>query len=168
MKEKTKGDHVPQAQHHVPSPRRIYPATGHARGGRPLLSVIIPLHNGAALTRRCLASLGPVLQDVPAEIILEDNGSDGDTTEWLATLPEEIRVLRNNENLGFATACNQGAMAARGRYLFFTNNDTEASTEWLAPLLEAIERPAVGVVGCNLFCPDGKIRSERDDFERAA
>jgi len=159
VKEETKGDCFLPAQGHVSSPRRTPPATGPAPGGgRPLLSVIIPLHNGCALTRRCLSSLLTALKDVHAEIILVDNGSDDETPDWLAALPEGIRVIRNSENLGFATACNQGAMASCGRYLLFLNNDTEVSPAWLAPLLQAVEQPAVGVVGCKLLYPDGTIQ----------
>lgn len=159
MKEEPKGESILPTRDHGSFPQRISPPAGPARGGgRPLLSVIIPLHNGCALSRRCLSSLQPALKDVHAEIVLVDNGSADETSAWLASLPTEIRVLRNAENLGFATACNQGAQASRGRYLLFLNNDTEVSPEWLAPLLEAIKQPDVGVVGCKLLYPDGTIQ----------
>ncbi len=125
---------------------------------RPQVSVIIPFHNGSPLTRKCLSTLLPALSSVSAEILLVDNGSEDETAAWLKSLPTAIRILRNEQNLGFAHACNQGALASRGRYLLFLNNDTEVSPEWIAPLLKAIEQPGIGVIGCKLLYPDGTIQ----------
>ena len=66
-----------------------------------------------------------------------------------------FKLLRNQENLGFAKACNQGAKASDAELLFFLNNDTLAQEGWLAPLLAAFRREGrLGACGPLLLYPD--------------
>jgi GT2 family glycosyltransferase len=70
-----------------------------------------------------------------------------------------LRAILNTENTGFAAACNQGARAARGKYVVFLNNDTEVQSNWLGPLFSLAEAdPAVAAVGSKLLYPDGTIQ----------
>jgi glycosyltransferase involved in cell wall biosynthesis len=70
-----------------------------------------------------------------------------------------VRVIENEENRGFVGACNQGAEAARGRYLLFLNNDTVVLPGWLDALVETVERDArAGAVGSLFLYPDGRIQ----------
>jgi tetratricopeptide (TPR) repeat protein len=74
-------------------------------------------------------------------------------------LSGDVQVIRNQVNLGFGKACNQGASAARGKYLVFLNNDTIPQEGWLnALVLEADSDASVGVVGSKLLYPDGTIQ----------
>ena len=88
-------------------------------------SIIVPLFNRVDLTVSCLRALAAHTGDVDYEIVLVDNASTDDTPQLLAGLTGDITVVRNDENLGFATACNQGARAASSDRLVFLNNDTE-------------------------------------------
>jgi GT2 family glycosyltransferase/glycosyltransferase involved in cell wall biosynthesis len=113
------------------------------------VSFIIPLYNGLALTQAMLASLRPTLPgDLEHEIIFVDDGSSDGTAAWLATVAAPLRAVSNEQNLGFASACNRGADAATGDVLFFLNNDLEMIPGWFAPMLAALRRgPPIGVVG---------------------
>lgn len=120
--------------------------------------VVVPVHNRSGLTRRCLEQ---VLADLPAgcEAIVVDDGSSDDTPQVLASFGEAIRVLRLEENGGFAAACNAGAAAAGGEFLVFLNNDTEPRPGWLEELLAHAEaHPAAAVVGARLLYPDGTVQ----------
>ncbi|HEX8806298.1 MAG TPA: glycosyltransferase, partial [Candidatus Aquilonibacter sp.] len=80
-------------------------------------SIIIPVFNKAELTRNCLKKLQPSLEGGgDGEVIVIDNASSDHTQDVLATFPW-IRMIRNETNLGFAAANNQGARVARGRIL---------------------------------------------------
>ena len=54
----------------------------------------------------------------------------------LADYGDRIRVVRHEQNRGFATSCNDGAAIARGRHLVFLNNDTIPLSGWLSRVLE--------------------------------
>lgn len=121
-------------------------------------SIIIPLFNKAALTRRCLSTLRATLEGAgEGEVIVIDNGSSDETPQMLTEFPW-VTIIRNDRNLGFAAANNQGARAARGRYLVLLNNDTEAKPGWLAAMLDAATAPGVGIVGARLLYPAGTLQ----------
>lgn len=113
------------------------------------VSFIIPLYNCLPLTQAMLASLQATLPaDLSHEIIFVDDGSTDGTRPWLKNLPAPCRSILNETNLGFAKACNRGAAAAIGKFLFFLNNDLVLLPGWLGPMLAAFDRfPQVGFVG---------------------
>ncbi|HEX7766248.1 MAG TPA: FkbM family methyltransferase [Nitrospira sp.] len=130
-------------------------------------SVIIPVWNRCELTRDCIAALATTIKDLSWELIVVDNHSTDETAAFLATLSGDVQVIRNQDNLGFAKACNQGAAAARGQYLVFLNNDTVPLDGWLQALRnEAEEQPDVGVVGSKLLYPDKTIQHAGVVFSR--
>ncbi|MBX3461696.1 MAG: glycosyltransferase family 2 protein [Planctomycetes bacterium] len=109
-------------------------------------SVVIPCHNGADLTRRCLASLVAPPARLPAEIVLVDNGSRDDTAD-LAGLHPTIRVLRLPTNRGFAGGVNAGIRASHGDVVLVLNNDTQAAANLLDELLRRLlASPSIGAV----------------------
>jgi GT2 family glycosyltransferase/tetratricopeptide (TPR) repeat protein len=130
-------------------------------------SIIIPVFNKCELTQQCLTALAQVTNEVTWEVIIVDNASSDDTPTLLNSLSGDVQVIRNEENLGFAKACNQGAGAARGRHLVFLNNDTIPLHGWLKALVEEVEEhPEVAVVGSKLLYPDGTIQHAGAVFSR--
>ena len=123
----------------------------------PTASVVIPVHNRAALTAACLDALLAEPFGVDAEIIVVDDASTDDTLDVLAARP--VRVVTHAGNTGFAVACNDGAAAASGRYVVFLNNDTLPRPGWLASLVaEADAHPEAAAVGARLLYPDGTVQ----------
>ena len=53
-----------------------------------------------------------------------DNASKEDEASIVASRYPQVKVIRSEQNLGFAGGNNLGIKAALGRYLFFINNDT--------------------------------------------
>lgn len=140
---------------------------GRAKKPSYACSIVIPVWNNAALTRQCLTALAEVTDDVTYEVILVDNGSTDGVQDFLRTLGGDVQVIRNEENLGFAKACNQGARAARGEFLVFLNNDTIPLKGWLSALVEDIRAHAdVAVVGSKLLFEDGSIQHAGVAFSR--
>ncbi|MBS1879734.1 MAG: glycosyltransferase family 2 protein [Actinobacteria bacterium] len=121
-------------------------------------SVIVPVHGHAALTRRCLDAVLPLLPP-DCEAIVVDDASPDSTPALLRAYGERIRVVTLAANEGFAAACNAGAEAARGEALVFLNNDTEPRPGWLEALLgHAARRPRADVVGAKLVFPTGTVQ----------
>lgn len=121
-------------------------------------SIVIPVFNRASVTRQCLNAL---LEEVPgqAEVIVVDDGSRDTTPELLQGYGARVRVVTHERNLGFATACNDGAAASSGRYIVFLNNDTLPVEGWLHELVAYAERHEhAAVVGSKLMFPNETIQ----------
>ncbi len=132
-----------------------------------LCSIIMPVHNNVELTRQSLTALAKVTDGCEYEVIVVDNHSTDGTQEFLSSLGGDVQIIRNAENRGFSKACNQGAKAARGRYLVFLNNDTIPQTGWLEPLVREVEQDRdVAVVGSKLLYGDGTIQHAGVVFSR--
>jgi GT2 family glycosyltransferase/pyruvate-formate lyase-activating enzyme len=133
-----------------------------SKGSRPgpLVSIIIPLFNKVEFTRKCLESLFQNTPEGLYELIMIDNASTDSTKTFLQTIAKNnMKVIINEKNQGFAKACNQGANAARSRYVLFLNNDTEPLKGWLEPLLDIVEKDdSVAAVGSKLLYPDMTIQ----------
>ncbi|WHZ14751.1 MAG: Glycosyltransferase [Nitrospira sp.] len=130
-------------------------------------SIIIPVWNNLDLTKQCLTALAENTDGVTYEVVVVDNGSTDGVQDFLRTLGGDVQVIRNQENLGFAEACNQGARAARGEFLVFLNNDTIPLKGWLSALVEEVRmHPHVAVVGSKLLYEDGTIQHAGVAFSR--
>jgi GT2 family glycosyltransferase len=125
---------------------------------KPTASIVIPVHNRAELTRRCLDAVRATAPG-GCETIVVDDASTDETPRLLAGRGEEIRVLTLAENAGFATACNRGAAAADSDLLVFLNNDTEPRPGWLEALLAHAEaNPGAEAIGAKLLYPGGAVQ----------
>lgn len=123
------------------------------------ISIIIPVFNKCELTLQCIDALYKYRPSCSFELIVVDNASTDGTADYLSTLSTSIRVIRNQQNLGFALACNQGAQQARGSYLVFLNNDTIPLEGWLDELvIFTLTHPDAGIVGSKLLYPDDTIQ----------
>ncbi len=124
----------------------------------PQVSVIIPVYNNIAHTLHCLKSISQVGARTPYEVIVVDDCSSDETQAVLAHC-RGVRVVKNEKNLGFIGACNTGAAAARGEYVYFLNNDVQVLPGWLDELRDTFTAvPAAGLVGSKLVYPDGRLQ----------
>lgn len=137
--------------------RRWY-AAHHAR-----VSIVIPSYNDHHLLRRCLRSLLRTTDPRRTDIVISDDASPSEAhVEFLRTLRSpNVRVIRREENGGFARAVNTGIQAtAPGSDIILLNSDTEALEGWLEALLYAASaHDQVGIVGARLLYPDRTIQS---------
>lgn len=138
--------------------RRLGPRPGHREW--PLVSIVVPNRDGAAMLRRLLAGLRARTDYPRFELILVDNASTDDSLDLVRRVDVSfpISILANAHNESFSEACNQGAELARGELLLFLNNDIEPFEDgWLSELVachrRVMSRPA-GATSSTLVCPD--------------
>jgi GT2 family glycosyltransferase/Flp pilus assembly protein TadD/glycosyltransferase involved in cell wall biosynthesis len=119
----------------VPQPPEIVPNIG----------IVIPVCNNLDLTRACWTSVRKHT-GIPHQVVVVDNGS----TEDVAYEADQnnIEVIRNDANLGFAQACNQGIIHTHGDFVVILNNDTIVTPGWLERLMWHMEDdPQIGILG---------------------
>ena len=124
-------------------------------------SIIIPHYNGEKILLRCLKSLFKYTPD-NHEIIIVDNGSSDNSTKIIETQFPKVELIYNKTNLGYAEACNIGAIKAKNNYLIFLNNDTELTEKWIEPLIKTLDDESVSSVQ-----PKIKNLNHRDYFDYA-
>jgi GT2 family glycosyltransferase len=115
------------------------------------MSIIVLTYNNQELTKLCLDSIYSYSQYPSFELIVVDNASNDGTPEYLknfANQHQNVRLILNSDNKGFAAGNNQAAQIATGKFLVFLNNDTVVSQGWLWGLYQHLARdPKIGMVG---------------------
>lgn len=124
------------------------------------IAIVILTWNGLKFTRRCLDSLN--LSSLPnwVEVIVVDNCSADGTVEYLRQV-DGIRLIENNENLGYSRAVNIGIMAAQSDAdIVLLNNDVELiESDWLNRLSEvAFTEDELGIIGVKIIKDDGTLQ----------
>lgn len=92
------------------------------------LTVCIPAYDAANHIERAVRSIVPTEVDGDVEILVCDDGSTDDTwavLQGLASEIPEIRLLRNDANLGRPATRNRLLREARGRFLTWLDADDE-------------------------------------------
>ncbi len=124
----------------------------------PLVSIIIPTHNAAALLRTCVASIFARTDYAPYEILIVNNRSDDpETLAFFAELTPEsnVRVIDYDAPFNFSALNNFAVRHARGEVVCLLNNDIEVITgRWLDELVSHALRPEIGAVGAMLYYPN--------------
>lgn len=134
----------------------------------PLVSIIICVYNRAEKVGDCLDSL-LALKARDYEIVLVDDASTDATPRRLAQFKAAhgevpVTIVRNARNLGVSGARNSGIMAARGRYLFFTDSDCVVSPGWLDAMLAAFDDPTISAAAGWVIDPEPRNGAERAYF----
>ncbi len=129
---------------------------------KPLVTIIIVTWNGLELLKNFLPS---VLNTTYSnyEIVVVDNASEDDTLSYLHSNHPEVRIIRNDENFGYARGNNEAIRSTGGEYIVLLNNDAEVDPGWLEPVVAHAESDMrIGVLQPKILRTD-----ERNKFEYA-
>ncbi|MGH9533473.1 MAG: dolichyl-phosphate beta-glucosyltransferase [Terriglobales bacterium] len=117
----------------------------------PELSIVIPAYNEAARLPQTLAAVEQYLAAAheSAEILVVNDGSRDGTAAAARAFPSAfaLRVLDNPGNCGKGYSVRQGVLAARGRFILFTDADLSAPIAELAKLRAALDQGADIAIG---------------------
>jgi len=104
----------------------------------PLVSVIVLHYKGKHFLDACFRSI--LSQDYSNfEVILVDNGAVDDGAEIVQKSFPTVRVIRLEQNEGFAGGNNRGVREAKGELIVLLNDDTKVAPGWLTALVQAVE-----------------------------
>jgi len=117
----------------------------------PDLSIIIVNYNTRELLRERLKSL-------QGQIIVVDNASADGSQKMVKKEFPSVDLIKNQQNVGFARANNQGIQRTKSKYVLLLNTDCEATHQVITETLSYLEtHPEVGGISCKLVLPDGSI-----------
>ena len=133
------------------------------------LDIIIVNWNSGRHLNRCLESINAATSEEFGleRVIVIDNESRDCSAKDLPQGELPLRVIRNEENRGFAAACNQGALGSRADYLLFLNPDVLLGAGSLSiPLqfMEQAENHKVGICGIQLLDAQGRLSRSCSSF----
>lgn len=102
------------------------------------IAVVILNWNGADMMRQFLPSV--LKYSTEAEVIVADNGSTDHSCEMLQQEFPTTRLIKLQQNLGFAEGYNQALDMLDHEYFLLLNSDVEVTPGWLKPLLDYMDR----------------------------
>jgi GT2 family glycosyltransferase len=113
------------------------------------LTIAIISYNTRDLLLACLQSVQDMTKDVEYELIVIDNASSDGSDAAVQTQFPQARVITNQDNGGYAKACNQAVEIGRGRYVLFLNSDTVMRACTLSRMVACLDmQPDIGAVSC--------------------
>lgn len=123
------------------------------------VSLILVHYHTPELAREAVESVRaelarPEASGLEGEVLLVDNGSDGDGREMLDALP--VGLLRPEANLGYAGGINLGVSRATGDVLLLANPDVELLTGSLPTLVRAVTEGGADAAGPRFFWERGR------------
>lgn len=127
---------------------------------RPLdLSISIVSWNTRELLDQCLGSIYKTTHGIGFETIVVDNASSDSSVEMVLQRYPQVRVLQNEDNVGFSRANNQAYQASSGRFFLLLNPDTVVRDGTLAGLARFLDdHPMAGAVGPLVLNQDGSLQ----------
>jgi hypothetical protein len=116
------------------------------------LSIIIVTWNTAQITQKCVQTINKFLDN--PEIIIVDNGSKDNTVELLSK-EKNVKIIKNNANLGFSKANNIGLKETTNELILFMNSDIELIDSSINDLLDYFKnKNNIGIIGPKFLNPD--------------
>jgi len=112
---------------------------------KPVVSICIPHWQVLELVRLCLRAIRKNTKNIPIEVIVVDNGSEGQSLDYLRSLPW-IRLIERGKQTpeywvnAFVTALDMGFENSRGEYFVIMHTDTIIKHPgWLERLLSPLK-----------------------------
>jgi GT2 family glycosyltransferase len=117
---------------------------------RPRVSAIIVSYNRADDLKLCIQAL--LDTGYPnLEIVVVDNASKDASADAAASFPQ-VKLIRSQDNLGFAEGCNVGLRESTGDYIALINNDAVVAKDWFDALVGFLEaRPKAAAAAGKIY-----------------
>jgi GT2 family glycosyltransferase len=123
------------------------------------VSIIIVSWRIRELLKNCLTSIYRETSNITFEVFVVDNASHDDTVAMVNHDFPEVHLIANQENIGFARACNQAIKQSTGNYILLLNPDTEISDNAIAKTFSFMQQKSdAGIAGCKILNSDGSLQ----------
>ncbi len=120
------------------------------------ISIIIVSWNAKKYLEECLDSIINHSLPTDTEIIVVDNASSDGSPDTVRDAFPGVRLIRNDDNYGFAKANNIGIAASTGEYVFFINSDVVVKAGCFEKMISYMDgHQDIGVLGPRILGPNG-------------
>jgi len=125
------------------------------------LSVIILNYNVRYFLELCVLSVESALQNIDSEIIVVDNNSTDGSWKMMKSRFPNIKLIRNNQNVGFPKGNNVGVAQAKGDFICILNPDTVVAEDTFEKVLNFAKKQSnLGIIGVKLIDGTGNFLPE--------
>lgn len=119
----------------------------------PEVTLIILNWNGKLYLDDCLSSVFQ-LSYPHISVYMVDNGSSDDSVRFVTQNFPKVKIICNEQNLGFAKGNNVAVRQINTDIIVFLNPDTIVSREWLKNLvIPMCQNDDIGIAGCKIYYP---------------
>ena len=119
------------------------------------ISIVIVNWNTKDYLRRCINSIYRDGTGYSLEVVVIDNASSDGSQEMIRELFPNVKLICNNDNLGFAMANNIGIKQCKGKYICLVNSDVEILANCFKKLFDYSEQNStIGMLGPKILNPD--------------
>ena len=123
------------------------------------LSIVIVSYNSLTFLRECLESIVQNPPECSSNIIVSDNASADGSVEMLEKYFNNIKLIKNVKNVGFAKAANIAIMTSDSEYILLLNSDCQVFKGSLDGLVSFMdEYTEAGVQGPKIVNSDGSLQ----------
>jgi GT2 family glycosyltransferase len=129
------------------------------------IGIIIPVFNNLSYTRSCLQNITKIIAEQQLSekfpVIVIDDGSTDDTSEWLRQNYPDVHLLNGDGNLWWSGSVNKGARHAIEKigctHVLLWNNDIQIEDNYLATICNLIdEYPSETIIGSKIYADMNK------------
>ena len=130
------------------------------------VSIIITNYNTKDFLINCIKSIKKYTNNIEYEIIVIDNNSSDDSVITIEKDFPDVKLIKNNKNVGFGAANNIGKQSAIGKYVFYLNSDTVLLNNAVKIFFDYFEnsKENLGAIGCNLLNENNHICASYGNF----
>lgn len=127
------------------------------------LSVVIVSYNVSHFLHQTLQSVERAIEGLNAEVFVVDNASSDDSVAMVGSAYPWVRLIANQDNVGFSAANNQAIKLAIGKYILLLNPDVVVAEDTFRHCLQFMDNhPDAGglgvrmVDGSGVYLPESK------------
>lgn len=104
------------------------------------IAVVILNWNGRSLLEQFLPEVVKYSPEDLSDIYVIDNASDDDSVMYITENFETVKIIKNNENGGYARGYNLGLKNITADVYCLINSDIQVTEGWLEPVIQTFEQ----------------------------
>lgn len=125
------------------------------------LSVVIVNYNVKAYLEQCLHTVEKAIAGIAGEVFVVDNQSTDGSVELVREKFPWVRLIANQDNVGFSRANNQAIREAQGDYVLLLNPDTVVGEDVFRKVIDFMNaHPKAGGLGVKMIDGTGHFLPE--------